>query len=72
MKKQTSFSLNNEEGFGIWSAIVLLALIAFIAAVAMKTLSIWVAILGFIAVFIAVMFLMSLPSIIRYGKISSM
>ncbi|CAN5824650.1 hypothetical protein BH20ACI4_BH20ACI4_03730 [soil metagenome] len=72
MKKPTSFSLNNEEGFGIWGAIVLLALIFFIVAVAMKTLSIWTAIIGFIAVFVAVMFLMSLPGIIRYGKISSM
>ena len=71
MKKQT-FSLNNQDGFGIWSALILLALIFFVAAVVMKTLSIWTAIIGFIAVFVAVMFLMSLPSIIRYSKISSM
>lgn len=72
MKKQNSFSLKNEDGFSIWSAIVLLALIGFVAAVVMKTIGIWTAIIGFIAVFVAVMFLANLSDIIRYSKISSM
>lgn len=72
MKKRNSFSLENEKGFSIWGAIILLALIFFVAAAVMNTVSIWTAIIGFIGVFVAVMFLMNLPGIIRYGKISSM
>ncbi len=72
MKKQNSFSRNNESGFGIWSAIILLALIFFIAAALMKTVGIWTAVIGFIAVFVTVMFLANLSDIIRYSKISNM
>jgi hypothetical protein len=72
MKKRSSFSLKNEDGFSVWSAIILLALIGFTAAAVMKTLSVWTAVIGFIAVFVVVMFLMNLPSIIRYNKISNM
>lgn len=72
MKKQNSFPLKNEDGFSVWSAIILLALIGFVAAVVMKTIGIWTAIIGFVAVFVAVMFLANLSDIIRYSKISSM
>lgn len=72
MKKQNSFSLSNEDGFGIWGAIILLALIGFTAAAMMRTVGIWTAIIGFVAVFIVVMFLANLADIIRYNKISSM
>jgi uncharacterized membrane protein YhaH (DUF805 family) len=68
MKQQN----NSESGFGIWSAILLLALIAFIVLAVMKTISVLAAVLGFIVVFILVVFFATLPDIIRYTKISSM
>jgi uncharacterized membrane protein YhaH (DUF805 family) len=68
MKQQN----NGESGFGIWSVILLLALIAFIGLAVMKTIGVLAAVLGFIAVFILVVFFATLPDIVRYVKISSM
>jgi len=62
----------NESGFGLWSAIVLLALIAFIILAVMKTMTVWAAVLAFVAVLIIATLIAALPDIIRYTKISSM
>ncbi|HEV7642448.1 MAG TPA: hypothetical protein VGO50_00775 [Pyrinomonadaceae bacterium] len=68
MKQQN----NSESGFGIWSVILLLALIAFIVLAVMKTITVLAAVIGFIAVFILILFFATLPDIMRYVKISSM
>lgn len=72
MKKQTALTRKNEDGFGIWSVIVLLALIALTTAVVFKTVSISMALIGFILVICAALLLANLPDIIRYSKISNM
>ena len=72
MKKQTAFTRKDEKGFGIWSAIVLLALIAFIAAVILKAMGVWTALIGFVLVTFVAILLASLPDIIRYNKMSGM
>ncbi len=63
---------DSESGFGVWSAILLLALIAFIVLAVMKTISILAAVIGFVAVVILVMFFATLPDMIRYARISNM
>lgn len=62
----------SESGFGVWSAILLLALIASIVLAVIKTISILAAVAGFVAVVILIMFFATLPDIIRYARISSM
>ena len=62
----------NMAGFAFWSPLVFIIFLGLIAAVVMKLMLWWVALLVFIAVAILAMILASLPDIIRYMKISSM
>jgi uncharacterized membrane protein YkgB len=62
----------SESGFGIWGALILLVLIGFIVAAAMKWLTVLAAVVGFIIVFAVLVFLAMLPDLLRYTKISSM
>ena len=68
----TPFARHSESGFGIFSALVLLAFIGFIAAAAMGTMRVSYAILGFVAALVVITVLAMIPDIIRYSKISSM
>ena len=72
--KVPTFSIRNENeaGFGIWGILILLVLIGFIVAAAMKWLTVLAAVIGFIIVFAILVFLAMLPDIMRYTKISSM
>jgi membrane protein YdbS with pleckstrin-like domain len=63
---------DDESGFGIWGILILLVLIGFIVAAAMKWLSVLAAVIGFIIVFGVIIFLAMLPDLLRYTKISSM
>jgi membrane protein YdbS with pleckstrin-like domain len=62
----------SKAGFAFWSALVFIIFLGLIAAVIMKLMLWWVALLVFIAVVILAAILASLPDIIRYVKISSM
>jgi len=70
--KEDLKQINSEAGFGIWSALLVLALIAFIVLLVMKTVSVLTAVIGFVAVVILILFFATLPDIMRYVKISSM
>lgn len=73
MKVPTVLTRNeNESGFGIWGILILLVLIGFIVAAAMKWLTVLAAVIGFIIVFAILVFLAMLPDIMRYSKMSSM
>jgi membrane protein YdbS with pleckstrin-like domain len=65
-------NVSSESGFGLWGAIVLLALIAFIVLAVMKLMTVWAAVLAFAAVLILATLIAMLPDIMRYSKISSM
>jgi hypothetical protein len=67
-----SIGQNNEAGFGVWGAVILLALIAFIVLAVVKVLSVLAAVIGFVVVFAVIVLIAMLPDIIRYAKISSM
>jgi membrane protein YdbS with pleckstrin-like domain len=62
----------SKAGFAFWSTLVFIIFLGLIAAVVMKLMLWWVALLVFIAVVILAMILASLPDIIRYMRISSM
>jgi len=62
----------SKAGFAFWSTLVFIIFLGLIAAVVMKLMLWWVALLVFIAVVILAMILASIPDIIRYMKISSM
>ncbi|MEP7076017.1 MAG: hypothetical protein ABI878_09410 [Acidobacteriota bacterium] len=61
-----------EAGYGLWRALLLLILVGLIAAVIMKTIAAWVAILAFIAAVVIIGLVANASDIGRYMRISSM
>lgn len=72
MIERMSSNSDDERGFGIWSALMLIVLIAVIAAAAVKAITITMAIVIFIAAFIVLTLIAMLPDMARYIRISSM
>lgn len=61
-----------QAGFSVLSVIILLALIAFVGAAALKVVSILFAAIGFLIVAVAAVLLSALPDIKRYTRMSGM
>lgn len=74
MNIEPSFEIKGRDkaGFAFWSILVFIIFLGLAAAVIMKLMLWWVAVLIFIGAVILAMIFASIPDIIRYMRISSM
>lgn len=72
MKKEFDPERKNEAGLAFWRILLLIVLIGFIAAVVMKLMSLWVAVVAFIVAAIIIGLLANFSDVTRYMKISRM
>lgn len=72
MREMLVSTRNDESGFGLWRALLLLILLGLIVAVVMKAMSVWLAVGVFVLAVVLLGLIANASDIGRYMKISGM